>query len=129
MDQKEIERMIAAQEKRVNLEKDELWELQKSLIPFTVATKSKDIGRCFKCRNNYSCPEEDSDFWWVYYRITDVNKDGYYSCIYFQTDKYGRQEVSIDVRNYIYDDWKEITSEEYKIAVEKYISGVEKLLR
>lgn len=129
MDQKELERMIVAQEKRVNLEKDELWELQKSLIPFTIATKSKDIGRCFKSRNNYSCPEEDGDFWWVYYRVIDVNQEGYYSCVYFQTDKYGRLEASVDFRNYIYEDWEEITKNEYDVAVEKHISSVEKMLK
>ena len=31
------------------------------------------IGRCFKYRNCYSCPEKPSDYWWLWFRATGTS--------------------------------------------------------
>lgn len=47
------------------------------------------LGKCFRTRNCYSCPEKDSDYWWVYIRVTKVSKGGGLYAFQFQTDKNG----------------------------------------
>lgn len=47
------------------------------------------VGRCFRFRNNGSCPEKRSDFWWLYAKITKVDKDGRLIAFEFQINKYG----------------------------------------
>lgn len=46
------------------------------------------VGRCFKVRNNYSCPEKPSDYWWLYKRVVKI--DGYSLVTEeFHRDRYG----------------------------------------
>jgi hypothetical protein len=52
----------------------------------------KLVGKYFKFRNSYSCPEGEKDKWWLYTAIIGV-KDGCCVAIDFQTDKNG--DVSI----------------------------------
>lgn len=56
-------------------------------------------GRCFKFRNNYSCPEKPSDYWWLYTRVTKVTRD-HIHVQQFQTDKYGEVTISLDKTYY-----------------------------
>lgn len=53
------------------------------------------IGKCFKYRNSYSCPEGPEDYWWLYFYITHV-EDGYAMAIRFQVDKHGRIIIERD---------------------------------
>lgn len=47
------------------------------------------VGRFFKSRNNYSCPEKPSDYWFMYRRVTGA--DGVrLTTIDFYKDQYGR---------------------------------------
>jgi hypothetical protein len=50
------------------------------------------VGRCFRYRNCYSCPEKDSDYWWLYCRVLSVRGDTA-TVLDFQTDKDGRMEM------------------------------------
>lgn len=50
------------------------------------------VGRCFRYRNCYSCPESDDDYWFMYTRITGI-LDGALQALRFQTDKHGKIEV------------------------------------
>jgi|SRR6185312_5051127 len=62
------------------------------------AEHAKLIGKCFKERNNYSCPGKRSDYWYVYYKI--VGTDGYsLLCEQFQTDKNGHVRIEL-TKNY-----------------------------
>lgn len=48
----------------------------------------KLVGKCFRYRNCYSCPEKPSDYWWLYMRVTKA--DGYWLYAQqFQVDKNG----------------------------------------
>lgn len=31
------------------------------------------IGSCFKCRNSYSCPKTEEDYWWIYYKVIGID--------------------------------------------------------
>lgn len=47
------------------------------------------LARCFRYRNNYSCPEKDSDYWWMYAKVIKIAKDGRLTLFQFQIDRYG----------------------------------------
>ena len=48
----------------------------------------KLIGTCWRYRNNYSCPEKPSDYWWMYTIVTGVDGSNIIA-FSFQTDMYG----------------------------------------
>jgi hypothetical protein len=52
----------------------------------------KLIGKCFKFRNSYSCPDGDKDKWWYYIRVIDA-QEGRCICVSHEIDKNG--DVSV----------------------------------
>jgi len=88
---------------------------------------AKFIGRFFKARNNYSCPEKPSDYWWLYIKV-ETDNEGLHG-VEFQTDKDGKIEVDFS-RYYLrhsLEGYIEITEEEYAEAWEslkKKISNI-----
>lgn len=88
------------------------------------------LGKCFRYRNCYSCPEKPSDYWPLYAKVTAVDKDGYINALQFETDKYG--DVSIKIRSHAYhmgngDGWTEISASEYHRALKALKSKIAKL--
>lgn len=50
------------------------------------------LGKHFKFRNCYSCPEKPSHYWWVYYKVLAV--DGAQITVHrFETDRRGKMTV------------------------------------
>lgn len=47
------------------------------------------IGKYYKYKNSYSCPQEEKDYWWLYIHIIEV-KDGWLRVFEFQKDQYGK---------------------------------------
>lgn len=73
--------------------------------------KKKYLNKYFVYRNNcYSCPEKESDYWNVYYKVINVNECGGIEAISLQKDKYGRIESQITQMS---PELEEITKEEY----------------
>lgn len=56
-------------------------------------------GKCFRYRNSYSCPKDDSERWWLYQRVLRVTKDGWLVVFRFQTDQYGKTEIEPEHRS------------------------------
>lgn len=56
----------------------------------------KKVGRTYKTRNSYSCPEKSSDYWWVYEKVTHMDGEGFLHTFCFQTDKNGQICVEED---------------------------------
>lgn len=56
------------------------------------------LGRTFKYRNSYSCPDKASDYWWMYVKITGLSDDGVLVATSFQTCKYRRFSIEPDLR-------------------------------
>lgn len=47
------------------------------------------LGKCFKYRNNYSCPKGPQDYWWLYAKVIGMGE--YWPVAFeFQTDKDGQ---------------------------------------
>jgi hypothetical protein len=51
---------------------------------------NKVVGKCFRYRNCYSCPQSDADYWWLYRRVTMVDSHGWLRVFDFQKDKDGK---------------------------------------
>ncbi len=68
----------------------ELWRLE--------AQEAEDrnrafIGKCFKYRNCFSCPQGPEDYWWMYGKVLSVQGTSI-QMWQFQTDKYGEISIS-----------------------------------
>lgn len=73
---------------------------------------AKLIGKCFRFRNCYSCPETEADYWWTYIKVVDLADEGDSLIVFkFQTDSKG--EVAIAVREHM---WKIIDGYEECLA-------------
>lgn len=84
--------------------------------------------KCFKGRNNYSCPKKPSDYWWVYVKILSV--DGrWVSALSFQDDKCGQLTYKIDKAimgsHYRSDGYKEISDKEFERTLNKFKDKME----
>lgn len=83
------------------------------------AEHAKLIGRCFKYRNCYSCPKEESDYWWMYTKVTGMG-DGYWpKAFQFQTDKDGKIEIEYARHHANLGGYVEITAKEFNAAWRK----------
>lgn len=50
-------------------------------------------GSCFRYRNCYSCPKDDSDYWFAYKMVTGLDEFGNPEGVMFQIDKDGKIEI------------------------------------
>jgi hypothetical protein len=81
------------------------------------AESAKFIGRFFKYRNCFSCPEKESDYWWLYFKVT-ANESRWSKGFDFQRDRDGRvstDPVALRVLSNN-DGWVEITKGEWDAA-------------
>ena len=60
----------------------------------------KLVGTYWKYRNCYSCPDKESDYWWLYVKVVKTDGRGHLTTFDFQTDKYGN--VSTKQNDYQY---------------------------
>jgi len=78
----------------------EILELRTELNAITDAEDAPKedalVGKCFKYRNNYSMPEMESDYWWLYAKIIAKRPDGGLHVFQFQTDKDGKITIEPD---------------------------------
>jgi hypothetical protein len=84
------------------------------------------VGKCFKYRNNYSCPKGPRDYWWYYVKCVGM---GQYSpkTFTFQTDNEGRIEIKEEGWFMRTDGYVEISEREFRAAwrrVQKRIAGM-----
>jgi hypothetical protein len=89
--------------------------------------KQKLIGTFYKYRNNYSCPEKPSDYWWLYIHVTGL-KGTMLIGNTFQTDKYGKCEFEKErVADSVIAGAKKITKAEYIKALNKFSDKLARL--
>ena len=93
------------------------------------------IGKCFKLKTSYSCPEKKSDYWNVYSKIVSIRPDDLYlggasadkvlagcKTITFQKNKYGSISIT-----YVHCIGEEISIDEFNKEFENIISIVNRL--
>lgn len=80
------------------------------------------VGRYFKYRNNYSCPESDEDYWWLYMKVTgfDGSRLSGYS---FQRDSDGKSFFDPAATTYNHlSGYEEITAQEFIRARAEFLT-------
>lgn len=111
---------------------------EKELIEKHYPEFKKLEGTFYKTRNNYSCPEKPSDYWFLYTKITEIKPDDVYdtrgngvACHFkgwsFQTCKYSNFSVEQEKRGYVHSLGKQITEQEFIEAWNKAMSALDKL--
>lgn len=110
---------------------------QKEIIEKNYPKFKKFIGKCFKYKNNYSCPTKPSDYWFTYTKVVELNPDDIYDTGYsgitsrfkgysFDCDKYGNISIN-NVDGYIHSLGKEITESEFNEAWNKMMGKLDNL--
>lgn len=84
-----------------------------------IAANKHKVGKYFKTRNNYSCPEKRSDYWWTYERCIGMDKDGMLKTFQFETDKYGDVLVKFNHHAYHLQYGKPCSKSEFDRAFKK----------
>jgi hypothetical protein len=82
------------------------------------------VGRYFRYRNCYSCPEKASDYWWLYFKVTGYEGrrlTGYS----FQRDKYGKSEFDPNAGAYHFlEGYEEIDAAQFVRARAKFLAAL-----
>lgn len=61
--------------------------------PYEQQRAANYVGMCLRTRNNYSCPEKPSDYWWLYVKVLRADEHGALRCLRFEVDKDGAVRV------------------------------------
>jgi hypothetical protein len=88
---------------------ERIWEIENAEAEKETA---EYVGRFFKARNSYSCPEKPSDYWWLYFKVTGF-EGRFVTGFEFQRDKGGRSWSDPNVHRVIYSDHIEISQSDW----------------
>jgi len=128
MVKEDLQKELKEQQKIIEFEINKERKLHQELLKIETEENKNNIGRCFKCKNNYSCPEKDEDYWFLYSKIIDA-EGRYYKCIEFQQDSYGICQTSIREKYHTFiNDYIEISEYEWNVAVSNHLNTIQKFL-
>ncbi len=88
------------------------------------------VGKCYRYRNNYSCPQKASDYWWMWVKVVGVD-GGNIQVVQVQLDKYGTAGV-VPASQYVPDGeigagYQPVTRKQYDKAVRAILGQAKKL--
>ncbi len=89
--------------------------------------KKKYEGTYWKYKNSYSCPENPSDYWFLYKKVIQVKDLTWLKTLEFQTDKYGTLEIKENSSSVELLQTK-ITKKEFDAAYKKAMNKLTKLI-
>lgn len=92
-----------------------------------IDTHKQYVDKYFKFRNNYSCPKEESDYWWMYIYVNNLDENGFLIGITFQTDSEGKITIEEDNRissNLLYE---EIAKDEFVTEFKNFLGNISSL--
>lgn len=82
------------------------------------------LGTCWKYRHSYSCPKEESDYWWAYLRVTGIKTSmKHFETFEFQTDCHGDHDIRHRQFAYL-TGWIECSEEEYQQAWNRLLLAI-----
>lgn len=70
----------------------------------------------YKYHNSYSCPQNESDYWWLYAKTIRVNEDGDTIAFKFEKTKYGYIDIKPEDYFHRINGFIEITKDEFETA-------------
>lgn len=124
-----MSRSDAARVKKLNAQALELRnEAQAIEAPYLQRAAESMVGLCLKTRNNYSCPEKPSDYWWLYVKVVRAGEHGSLQCLQFQVDKDGDVYVKRDeyYHPHSLDSYQTISPDEFDREFAKMLKHLEK---
>ena len=86
----------------------------------------KLVGKCFKYRNCYSCPQTVNDYWWLYIRVTKGGSSP--ECTEFQHTSMNRYEVRINHFFHMSERHIEISYDAYLSALRSFLEDQKRAL-
>lgn len=111
-------------EKEMAKLRNKLWAIEKKEAD---EENKKLVGKYFKYRNCYSCPEKPSDYWYLYKRVIGLGKTGLIT-EEFQIDKDGKCSACFNKGSYSYmTGYTEISRSEYLKALSKFKKRIAQL--
>lgn len=90
----------------------------------TVPKLRQLVGKCFRIRTCYSCPESDADYWYVYVRFYGMDSDGWLQAMEIDRDSVGKIGVRQNTYQQLLASMEPISNAEYVEAVWPVISDV-----
>ncbi len=112
----QLGKKLAEKQKEIILLKNKIDDIEnKMLVP---ELKKRYVGKYFKYRNNYSCPQTEKDYWWLYSQVIGViGKD---QCIVnsFEFDSEGQIRINTQKNISIYLLGQETTKKDFKDSLE-----------
>ena len=89
----------------------------------TRKTNGQKVGKFFRTRNCFSCPEKPSDYWWVYCHVTRMGQHGWLYTNQFEVDKHGSVHARFDycAMHLASSDWQPISEATYQKAWERLV--------
>jgi hypothetical protein len=92
-------------------------------------TSQQLVGKCYRFRNSYSCPEGPQDYWPLYSRILGVDEDANCVVLQFQTDRDGDCRINRESRSPDSGCFGvEIARDEYDAAAAAFLARVSELM-
>lgn len=85
------------------------------------------VGKCFRYRNCYSCPEKPSDYWWLYAKAERLGEMGYPVGVSFQVDKDGVLTIQPQQRLHVIGAWQEIPASDFDAEFAKVLANMKAL--
>lgn len=124
---------MATELERINAEMEILHgrrrELEdKEFAEVTLPIMCNMVGKTYKYRNSYSCPESDADYWWMYMRVAGASENG---LVIITAGKDFRGRVNIQTQGSafpILDGYIEIDVKEFDMAVTGILSEAHSML-
>ena len=80
------------------------------------------LGKYFKYRNSYSCPEKLTDYWWLYYHAYEI-KNNHLCFRSFEKDSRGKTLLNDS------DEWSCIVSAMIEITKEEFDTALKDILQ
>lgn len=82
------------------------------------------VGKCYKYRNSYSCPERPQDYWWLYVVVTGLERSSL-NLFMFERDINGKIEIKRNhVRSYLAGGYQEIERSELLTAWREIVAQI-----
>ena len=113
--------------RRIRLEEEVYIEVERPALEAIV-------GKCFRLRNCYSCPEKASDYWWTYYYVTGIAGREWVWVVTFQTDKdgvFGMETLQVRPRSMMKSEAgeaEEISKETFNCAFKAFLDSMQKVM-
>lgn len=104
-------------QQQLNIIRDQLYEIE---MEERAIQANALLGKCFRYKNSYSCPQKESDYWYEYFRADRV-VDGNIQGLQFSQDSVGTfRLIEKETKPYHIAGWEKITKAEFNSKLRSF---------